>query len=232
VPPLTTHYSGRKGGTAWREKSTSTGSWMFRAGTFPSSLQGSEGSAGTTLPCIGSNVAGGDVRLKAHRDRGGRPGAVAPSRGLAGGSGCRVGRCGRWWRQHTMEKIMWRPGAIEGMASRALWIDKYAFLCERRRGHTRRAGGGVVPGRARERVLSPCGHSTHSASAWVAASLEWCAMPWVRGPGVWPMGPVWSQEGDLGPVSAGGQRALLHGDGRKYSMTLRAGRDIGKNREE
>ena len=135
---------------------------MFRAGTFPSSLQGSEGSAGTTLPCIGSNVAGGDVRLKAHRDRGGRPGAVAPSRGLAGGSGCRVGRCGRWWRRHTMEQIMWRPGAIEGMASRALWIDKYVFLCERRRGHTRRAGGGVVPGRAQERVLSPCGHSTRS----------------------------------------------------------------------
>jgi len=112
---------------------------MFRAGTFPSSLQGSEGSAGTTLPCIGSSVAGGDVRLKAHRGRGGRPGAVAPSRGLAGGSGCRVGRCGRWWRRHTMEKIMWRPGAIEGMAGRALWIDKYAFLCERRRGHTRGA---------------------------------------------------------------------------------------------
>ena len=112
--PLTTHYSGRKGGTAWREKSTSTGSWMFRAGTFPSSLQGSEGSAGTTLPCIGSNVAGGDVRLKAHRGRGGRPGAVAPSRGLAGGSRCRVRRCGRWWRRHTMEKIMWRPGQLKG----------------------------------------------------------------------------------------------------------------------
>jgi hypothetical protein len=63
---------------------------MFRAGIFPSSLQGSEGSAGTTLPCIGSNVAGGDVRLKAHRDRGGRPGAVAPS------GDSRVGLAAEW----------------------------------------------------------------------------------------------------------------------------------------
>ena len=82
------------------------------------------------------------------------------------------------------------------------------------------------------RVLSPCCHSTRSASAWVAASLEWCAVPWVRGPGVWPMGPVLCQERGLGPVSAGGQSALLHGDGRKYLLSVRAGRDIGKNREE